>query len=106
MAEQHTAERQATAAKFVTLATELKARKPLAGNSAGMTHQLSAISGVQWGTRPVSDTGGKNENIDRGAIFAPFVDVYCPSLYFSIHAIPPPQHAIWLHSTLWKTSAK
>ena len=76
------AERQATASKFVTLSNELKARKPgwkLGWYDAPVKRDFWRAVGVHG---PSAYQAWKNENTDRGAIFAPFVDVHCPSLYF------------------------
>ena len=76
------AERQATAAKFVTLSNELKARKPgwkLGWYDAPVKRDFWRSVGAQGQS---GLQAWRNENTDRGAIFAPFVDIYCPSLYF------------------------
>ncbi len=90
------AERQATAAKYVTLYQDIKARKP--GWRIG------------WYTDPIqrrffdsiTDTGSaayktwQAGNTDLGAIMAPFTDVYFPSLYVHYSRDSGPQNLDWI----------
>ena len=90
------AERQATAAKYVTLYQDIKARKP--GWRIG------------WYTDPIqrrffdsiTDTGSaayktwQAGNADLGAIMAPFTDVYFPSLYVHYSRDSGPQNLDWI----------
>ena len=76
------AERQATAAKYVTVYQEIKARKP----GWKLAWYGDPLRRDYWRARTGQGTSEykawQSENNDLGAIMAPFTDVYCPSLYF------------------------
>lgn len=98
------AERQATAAKYVQVYQEIKARKP--GWRIGW--YMDPIRRDFW--RSVTERNSveyktwQSWNTDLGAVMAPFTDVYCPNLYFFYTRDTQPINvnyvAVYIHETL------
>lgn len=94
------AERQATAAKYVTLYQEIKKRKP--GWRIGW--YTDPLRRNYWAS--IKDPNSNEyrtwqaESNDLAAIMAPFTDVYFPSLYFHYSRNYGPDNIQWLGTYL------